>query len=215
MSSSFDFLPSQKWRLTGVFICMCVWFLLVCAHPVSHSFDNLLCHSYKKKKKNATNTHTKILHLDPVQTVFQTPCSVWTEWTVGWLRGWVTSVKCRSTMLYFMLHFTEVEAICPERPHPTQNLAESSWLPFPGEELDVLRPPTPPAASSETSSPPYPYSLNASIQGALPPTNTFRTLWFWKVYPLTPHPAKSHDVFCSPKGMNLWTLCRHQCIIFV
>lgn len=103
-------------------------------------------------------------------SVFQTLCSVCNRVDCWVTAGRMTSVKCHPTTLYFMLYFTEnTEAICPECPYPTQNHAESSWLPFPGEELDVLRPLTPPPASSETSSLPYPYSPNTSpLKGLCP-----------------------------------------------
>lgn len=143
-----------------------------------------------------------MLHLGPVQILYSRPhaesvnrvdCRV----TVGR----ITSVKCRPTTLYFMLHFTEnTEAICPERPHPTQNLAESSWLLFPGEELDVLRPLTPPPASSETSYLPYSYSPNASPFKGLCPNKYIQDSMILKISSFDFPPCQISSYILFTKG---------------
>lgn len=82
-----------------------------------------------------------------------------------------------------------------------------SWMSS-GHSLPLLPPRKPHLSLIPTPQTP-PHSRGSA------PTNTFRTLWFWKFHPLTSHPAKSRHIFCSPKGMNMWTVCRHQLIIFV
>lgn len=206
MSSFFDSPPPKISKTNWCFylyaclvLCVLIPSLILLITYVS------VCHKLHKNKCN--KKHTKILHLGPVQTLHSKPHAVSvTGWTVAWMQEWMTSVKCHTPprcAFCCPLLRTWKPSVLSSHIHLGISRNHHDSLSWGRAELPDATSSTP--ASFETPSPPPPCSSSASIQGALPPTNTFRSLWFRTFLPLTSTLPISCHPFCSPKGIHVWT----------